>query len=371
MRELSAGLRDVIRAREPFALATSVAVEGSAPRLLGTAMAVTADGRVVGSLSGGCVEAAVYDAALDVLAGALPARLAFGSSDGDGPEIGLTCGGRIEVVVRRITAAGAAAVEALLDAIDAGLPGVAATIVDGPAPLGALLAVSAESVAGTAGSPGLDAAITAAARDLLAGGTPVTRRFGPAGECADDQVTVLLHPLQAPPQLLLFGATDYTAALVKIGKLLGYRVTVCDARPVFATERRFPEADAVVCAWPHDLLARTPVDERTAICVLTHDHKFDVPLLSAALRSAAGYVGAMGSRRTHADRLQRLRDAGVTPGELARLRSPIGLDLGGGGVEATAVAIAAEIIRDAAGGSGRPLSEVSGPIHRGREALTR
>jgi xanthine dehydrogenase accessory factor len=178
-----------------------------------------------------------------------------------------------------------------------------------------------------------------------------------------EAVTVFVEAFAPPPRMLVFGAIDYATALVSMGRFLGYRVTVCDARPVFATARRFPAADEVVCEWPSRYLARVPVDRRTVICVLTHDPKFDVPVLRLALRSPAGYVGAMGSRRTHEDRLRRLREDGLTDAELARLRSPIGLDLGGRTPEETAVAIAAEIIQTAWGGSGAPLGRAEGRIH--------
>jgi xanthine dehydrogenase accessory factor len=163
--------------------------------------------------------------------------------------------------------------------------------------------------------------------------------------------------------MLVFGAIDFAAAVARAGKFLGYRVTVCDARPIFATNARFPDADEVVVDWPHRYLAKTPIDPRTVICVLTHDPKFDVPLLEVALRTPAGYIGAMGSRRTHDDRLARLREAGLTEDELARLRSPIGLDLGARTPEETAVSVAAELIQLRWGGSGQPLTDTSGRIH--------
>jgi xanthine dehydrogenase accessory factor len=170
--------------------------------------------------------------------------------------------------------------------------------------------------------------------------------------------------------MLVFGAIDFAAAVARIGVFLGYHVTVCDARPVFATRKRFPDAHEVVCEWPHRYLDATAVDERTVICVLTHDPKFDVPVLEVALRGPAAYIGAMGSRRTHDDRLRRLRDAGLTEDELARLASPIGLDIGARTPEETAVSIAAEIIHARWGGSTSPLRQVAGPIHHER-ALVR
>ncbi|MGZ6792252.1 MAG: XdhC family protein, partial [Mycobacteriales bacterium] len=214
------------------------------------------------------------------------------------------------------------------------------------------------------GAEGLDHAVVDDARGMLAVGQTGTRHYGAHGERRVDDVAVFVHALTPPPRMLVFGATDFAAAVSRAGVFLGYRVTVCDARPVFATAKRFPEAHEVVCMWPHDYLASTKVDERTVIAVLTHDPKFDVPLLEVALRSPAGYVGAMGSRRTHDDRLQRLRDVGLGDEQLSRLRSPIGLDLGARTPEETAVSIAAEIVQHRWGGSGRPLGETEGTIHR-------
>jgi xanthine dehydrogenase accessory factor len=174
---------------------------------------------------------------------------------------------------------------------------------------------------------------------------------------------VFVHSFAPPPRMLVFGAIDFAAAVARVGKFLGYRVTVCDARGVFATPARFPDADEVIVDWPHRFLAKTAVDTRTVICVLTHDPKFDIPVLEVALRTPAGYVGAMGSRRTHADRLDRLREAGLSESELSRLRSPIGLDLGARTPEETAVSIAAELIRLRWGGTGQALTDTLGRIH--------
>jgi xanthine dehydrogenase accessory factor len=164
--------------------------------------------------------------------------------------------------------------------------------------------------------------------------------------------------------MIVFGAIDFAAALVRLGRFLGYRVTVCDARPVFATRQRFPEADDVIVEWPHRYLETTDIDERTVLCVLTHDAKFDVPLLERALTLPVAYIGAMGSRRTHADRVRRLREAGTTDEQLARLRAPIGLDLGARTPEETALSIMAELVASRRGGTGLPLTDVQEPIHR-------
>jgi xanthine dehydrogenase accessory factor len=200
---------------------------------------------------------------------------------------------------------------------------------------------------------------------MLAQGATGVRRYGPDGERRRDELGVFVQSFAPPPRMLVFGAIDFAAAVARAGKFLGYRVTVCDARPVFATAARFPDADEVVTDWPHRYLSGITVDERTVICVLTHDPKFDVPLLEVALRTPAAYIGAMGSRRTHEDRLDRLREAGMTEDELARLRSPIGLDLGARTPEETAVAIAAELIQLRWGGTGMPLTGTTGRIHHG------
>ena len=228
---------------------------------------------------------------------------------------------------------------------------------------GAKLLVDAQSVTGSLGTEGLDVAVRDDARGLLAQGQTGQRRYGVHGQRRRDDVVVFIESFVPPPRMYVFGAIDYAAAVARIGKFLGYHVVVCDARAVFATRQRFPDADEVVVEWPHRWLASAPVDARTVICVLTHDPKFDVPLLEIALRTPAAYVGAMGSHRTHAERLERLRQRELAEPELARLRSPIGLDIGGRTPEETAVSVAAEIIQMRWSGSGRPLSETGGAIH--------
>ncbi|MGW0203133.1 XdhC family protein [Nonomuraea sp. NPDC003201] len=259
------------RQARPFALATVVDVHGSAPLPPGTSVAVDEDGNAVGSISGGCVEGAVYELCRQVLGDrGTPQRARFGYSDDDAFAVGLTCGGELDVLV---------------------------------------------------------------------------------------------HVRASRPRLLVFGAVDFAAALSEAGAFLGYRVTVCDGRPVFATTARFPHADEVVVGWPHRYLQRTTVDARTAVCVLTHDAKFDIPLLRLALDLPVGYIGALGSRRTHDERLRLLRKARVSEEQLGRLRSPIGLDLGARTPQETAVSIAAEIIAHINLATGRPLSQLTGPIH--------
>ena len=260
----------------------------------------------------------------------------------------------------------------LAAAIRAEAPVALATVTDGPGRGNKLLVrPGAEPdaplrVQGSLGHPDLDRVVARDALGELAAGRTGSRHYGEHGEAREATVTVFVESYAPPPQMLVFGAVDFTTALVRVAKVLGYRVTVCDAREVFATRARFREADEVVVDWPDRLLGRVgpTLTARDAVCVLTHDSKFDVPALVAALATGAGYVGAMGSRRTHEQRTKRLREAGVDDAGLARIRSPIGLDLGARTPEETAVSICAEIIADRTGRAGaRPLRATTGPIH--------
>ncbi|MFE7618041.1 XdhC family protein [Streptomyces sp. NPDC057496] len=366
MREILPTLARWYAAGEPFGLATVVAVGRSAPRGPGAAMAVGPDDEVVGSVSGGCVEGAVLELAKEVVETGRARLETFGYGDEDAFAVGLTCGGEITLLVRPVTAVRDPAFGEAAETVAGHRPVVMATVADGPAPRGACLAVRPDTVTGTLGASGLDAAVTADARGELALGATGLRHYGPHGERREDDVAVFLQSFAPPPRMLVFGAIDFAAATARIGAFLGYRVTVCDARPVFADPRRFPDGAEVVVDWPHRYLSGTETDGRTVVCVLTHDPKFDVPLLEVALRTPAAYIGAMGSRRTHEDRLARLRGAGLGEAELARLRSPVGLDLGARTPEEVAVSIAAEIVALRWGGTGLPLSDTSGAIHRPR-----
>ena len=277
---------------------------------------------------------------------------------------GLTCGGTIEVFVEAVDRDSFPALKAIADDVAERRPVAIATVVDGPGRLAEHLVIRPGSRDGSLGSERLDDAVTDDARGMLDQGMTGLRRYGPHGERRGDELGIFVQSFTPPPRMLVFGAIDFASAVARVGAFLGYHVTVCDARPVFATRARFPDADEVVVRWPHEYLAETTVDERTVICVLTHDPKFDIPLLEIALRSPAAYIGAMGSRRTHGDRIARLRERGMTEDELARLSAPIGLDIGARTPEETAVSVAAEIVSARWGGSGRPLSRVAGPIHR-------
>jgi xanthine dehydrogenase accessory factor len=372
---------------ETFGLATVVRTFRSAPREPGAALAVSDSGEVVGSVSGGCVEGAVYELAREVRETGQAVLQTYGVSDDDALAVGLTCGGILHIFVEPVDAAVFPELGDVAAGIAAGEPVAVATVIEGPGRVGARRVIWAAAEPGAAARGGaagtlgagdrggaagtlgagdrLDQAVDDDVRGMLAQGLTGVRRYGAHGERRGDDLAVFVHSFAPPPRMLVFGAIDFAAAVARAGKFLGYRVTVCDARPIFATAARFPEADEVVVDWPHRYLARTPVDERTVICVLTHDPKFDVPLLEVALRTPAGYIGAMGSRRTHEDRLARLREAGLSAAELARLRSPIGLDLGARTPEETAVSVAAELIQLRWGGSGQPLTGTSGRIHHG------
>jgi xanthine dehydrogenase accessory factor len=351
---------------ETFGLATVVNTFRSAPRDPGAALAVSGGGEVVGSVSGGCVEGAVYELAQQVCESGQPVLQTYGISDDAAFDVGLTCGGIIELFVEPVSRERFAGLGEVAAAIREGVPVAVVTVIAGPGTAGARRVIGPGTATGTLGSGNrLDAAVDDDVRGMLAQGLTGVRHYGEHGERRLDDLSVFVQSFAPPPRMLVFGAIDFAAAVARAGKFLGYRVTVCDARPVFATHARFPDADEVVVEWPHRYLARTPVDPRTVICVLTHDPKFDVPLLEVALRTPAGYIGAMGSRRTHEDRLARLREAGLTEDELARLRSPIGLDLGARTPEETAVSVAAELIQLRWGGSGQPLTATSGRIHHG------
>jgi xanthine dehydrogenase accessory factor len=354
-------LEQAWRDNEPVAIATVVAITGSAPKPSGSSLLLRRDGAVVGAVSGGCVEGEVVSAAERVLASGISECLKFEAADGEDPfSVGLTCGGVIELVVERIDASLWPQAGLLFEAIGADRPVLIANRMDSPGEQ--LLIVDGQTV-GSLGTEALDRAVAGRWKSALATGSG---RDWPSTACLErfsgDQAVIIREYHPRPP-LWIFGAIDTSAALASLAKALGYRVVVCDARAIFATERRFPMADQVVCEWPHRWLADQNITANTVICVLTHDPKFDIPVLKIALRSNAAYVGAMGSRKTHQDRLDRLAQVGLSAAEIARLRSPIGLDLGGRSPQETALSILAEVVMVRESRSGLPLSETEGTIH--------
>jgi xanthine dehydrogenase accessory factor len=372
MREVLPELLEWWRAGDQVGVGTVVATFRSAPRPPGASMLVGPDETAVGSVSGGCVEGAVYELGREVVESGTPVLQRYGISDDDAFAVGLTCGGILDVFVEKVSRETFPELEELAADLEAGRPVAVATVIEHPDPawLGRRVIVHPDSdeLAGSLGSSRADDAVRDDALGLLAHGTNATLSYGPDGERRGEGMRVFVWAFAPKPRMLVFGAIDFAAAVARVGSFLGYHVTVCDARPVFATSSRFPDADEVVVEWPHRYLEKqrdaNALDHRTVITVLTHDPKFDVPLLEVALRlPEVAYVGAMGSRRTHEDREARLREAGVSDAEIGRLASPIGLDLGARTPEETAISIAAEIIAGQWGGSGERLAQVGGRIH--------
>lgn len=370
MREVLGELMTDWRKGGTAGLATVVRTFKSAPKPAGASMLVTAEGEAVGSVSGGCVEGAVYELATQVAADGQPVLVRYGISDGDAFSVGLTCGGILDVFVEPVSQRTFEELDAVRKDVEDSRPVGVATVIEHPDAswLGRHLVVRPQGFDGNLGSDRANRAISDDAQGLLAAGRNSTLTYGPDGQRRGEGMSVFFNSFAPRPRMLVFGAIDFAAALARLAAFLGYRVTVCDARAVFATMARFPDADEVIVAWPHhylsEQLAKGLVDARTVICVLTHDPKFDVPLLEVALRGQqVAYIGAMGSRRTHNDRMERLRDAGLGDDELSRLHSPIGLDLGSRTPEETAVSIAAEIIAQQWGGSGEPLGILADRIH--------
>ncbi|HQR27765.1 MAG TPA: XdhC family protein [Nocardioides sp.] len=387
MRDVLTELMEWWRAGETVGVGTVVATFQSAPRPAGASMLVGPGGEAVGSVSGGCVEGAVYELGQQVVESGVPVLQRYGVSDDDAFAVGLTCGGILDVYVEKVSRETFPELGEVAEDVAAGRPVALATVIAHPDPdrVGRRLIVRPtatdrrenhhfdpenDEVRGglSLGSERADEAVRDDALGLLALGHNATLTYGPDGERRGEGMQVFVWAFAPKPRMLVFGAIDFAAGVARVGSFLGYHVTVCDARPVFATRSRFPDADEVVVDWPHRYLRGEAeagrVDARTVLCVLTHDPKFDVPLLEVALRlPEVAYVGAMGSRRTHDDRLARLRQAGLTDAELGRLSSPIGLDLGARTPEETAISIAAEIIGQRWGGSGRSLADTDGRIH--------
>ncbi|MEJ7649907.1 MAG: XdhC/CoxI family protein [Nakamurella sp.] len=374
MREVLPELLQWWRAGVDVGVGTVVATFRSAPRPPGASMLVGPSGEAVGSVSGGCVEGAVYELAQQVVASGSPVLQRYGVSDDDAFAVGLTCGGILDVFVETISRTTFPEFGDLADDIDAARPVAVATVIEHPEAtrIGNRIIVRPEDAAvprtGSLGGERADDAVADDVRGLLAAGRSATLTYGPDGERRGEGMRVFVSTFAPKPRMIVFGAIDFAAAVARQGTFIGYHVTVCDARAVFATASRFPAADEVVVDWPHRYLQAQSeagrIDDRTVLCVLTHDPKFDVPLLEVALRlPEVAFVGAMGSRRTHEDRVARLQEAGLTETELERLSSPIGLDLGARTPEETAVSIAAEIIALRWGGRGSRLAAESGPIH--------
>lgn len=369
--------RELLRAAQAgvrCALITVTRTENSAPLAAGSAMLVRHDGVAVGSVSGGCIDSDAHAEALHVIESGVPVRRTYGASGNEELGVGLTCGGTIQLFVQPVDGNLCDVVREVSQRAAAHQPVSQATVLSGPH-AGRCLAVvgndagSVSRVVGEVENSALRDVLVRDAQSMLGENSSGIRNYRAPGQRAGEGVDVFMAATGIRNRLIIVGAVDYAAALTPIAKLLGFHVTVCDARSIFATRQRFPEADEVVVDWPHRWLANQEVDRGTSICVLTHDPRFDVPVLQVALSSPAGYVGAMGSRSTHRERLRSLRLAGLTTEQLQRLHSPIGLDLGASTPEETAVSILSEIIRDRYGATGRSLATLDGPIH-GRSVPT-
>jgi xanthine dehydrogenase accessory factor len=343
--------------------ATLVETVGSAPLDPGAEMLVDDSGRIEGSVTGGCVEGALVEEAQGVLAGAPPRVATYGISDQQAADVGLMCGGTVRVFVHELEEPQRAALAATREAIEAERPVALATLLDG-AGAGAKMVVTEEGTIGSLGVADLlDRSVEREARGFLDEGRSAVRRFSRKGEVMGADIGVSILAFSLPPSMVIFGAIDFSAALAKIAGEVGYNVTIVDAREAFVQSPRFSAHAEVVVDWPDRYLATRELGPSDAVLVFTHDPKFDEPALTAALQSDAGYIGALGSRRTQADREERLRESGVTEDQLARISSPCGLDLGARTPAETAIAVLGEILALRAGKSGGRLADTSGPIH--------
>lgn len=362
MRDILDGLLAWRAREEVFALATVVGTWASAPRPPGAAMAVSASGEVVGSISGGCIEGQTYEIAREVIANGRATLVRFGVTAEDAFTAGLTCGGVIEVFVEPIGIDQHSSFDAVFDAIQSQRSIVIATVTSGSG-VGRHFILDRDGIAAASSGGVADGRLEPLMASMLA--TSATKVIELEGTShSQGSTSVLIQSFSPPPRMIVFGAIDFAAAVAEVGRFLGYHVTVCDARAVFATPARFPRVDRLVVEWPHRYLRAQEIDDSAVLCVLTHDPKFDIPLLKVALDTPARYIGAMGNRRTHESRLAALRGEGVPEWQLDRLSSPIGLDLGGSTPEETAISIAAEIIAAGRGGSGLRLRDCQGAIHR-------
>jgi xanthine dehydrogenase accessory factor len=343
-----------------------VEVEGSAPLPVGAMMVIDDQGNIEGSITGGCVEGAVVTEAEAMLAagGAAPAKmLRYGISDELAGTVGLMCGGIVHILVYELSGEAGEVERAALEAHADGRPAAVATLIDGDT-AGSRLAVIENTLIGSLRHTDLlDRNVAREAQGLLEEGKTTLRRFGSDGATLGDDVRVHIRSYALPPQMWIIGAIDFSAALAPFASQIGYEVTICDARDRFARSRRFSSAASVKIGWPQEVMAEVELGSRDAVLIFTHDPKFDEPALIAALKTNAGYIGALGSRQTTADREERLRRSGVSEADLARIHAPCGLDIGSRTAEETAVSVLAEIIAARAERAGSPLRQTSGPIH--------
>ena len=336
MKELIPNLLNWLQNGETIAIATVIQTWGSSPRQTGAKMAITASGKMTGSVSGGCVEGAVVEAGIEVLKNREPQLLHFGVADETAWEVGLACGGTIEVFVQPLEVE---RFQQLKAAVEGEYPAAAVTIIRGPTGmLGSSLVWSEKQVPQTSFTAEMESEMIEAAQSALSGGKPLRLQL------PDEHVELFADVLLPSPMLVIVGGVHISIALAKMAKVLGYRTVIIDPRRAFGSTERFPHADQLIQAWPDEALNSLAISPNTAIAVLTHDPKLDDPALLAALPGLAYYVGALGSKTTQGKRRQRLLEAGLSETQVNRLHGPIGLDLGAHSPEEIALSILAEIV---------------------------
>lgn len=362
-RRIAATASEWLREGRRVVAALLVEIEGSAPLEPGALMLIAEDGAIEGSITGGCVEAAVVGEAKAIFAGREAHTVTYGISDELAGSVGLTCGGTVHVFVQELSGEDARVEAEARDAVAAGRPVAIATLLDGPQ-AGRKLAVVDGELDGSFGGPELlDRSVSRDAEGMLAQGRSGIRRYGVDGATLGADLRVHIHAFAPPPKMMIFGAIDFSAALARVASQLGYEVTIADPRAPFLETPRFQRAARTLLAWPEEAFEAVALSPRDAVLVFTHDPKLDEPALRGALATEAGYVGALGSRRTTADRERRLRESGVGDDQLARVHAPCGLDIGAATPEEVAVSVLAEIIAERSGRAGEPLREGSQAIH--------
>jgi xanthine dehydrogenase accessory factor len=362
-RRIAATASEWLREGRRVVAALLVGIEGSAPLEPGALMLIAEDGAIEGSITGGCVEAAVVGEAKAIFAGADPHTVTYGISDELAGSVGLTCGGTVHVFVQELSGEEARVEAEARDAVAAGRPVAIATLLDGPQAGQKLAVVDGEPDGGFGGPELLDRSVSRDAEGMLAQGRSGIRRYGADGAVLGADLGVHVHVFAPPPKMLIFGAIDFSAALARVASELGYEVTIADPRAPFLETPRFQRAATTLLVWPDEAFAQVELGPRDAVLVFTHDPKFDQPALSGALDTEAGYVGALGSRKTTADRERRLRESGVGDDALERVHAPCGLDIGAATPEEVAVSVLAEIIAERSGRAGEPLRQSSQAIH--------
>lgn len=344
-------------------VASLIETVGSAPLDPGAEMLVDDSGRIEGSVTGGCVEGALVEVAQEILSGGAPRVVQYGISDTEAADVGLMCGGKVRLFVHELSDQTRDPLRTVVEALSSGIRLALATLLDGPA-AGAKLAVTSDKAVGDLGGiEKLQMSVVRDARGCLDQGLSTVRSYSASGEVMGSDLRVYIQGFSSPPEMVIFGAIDFSVAVAKLAREVGYRVTICDARSPFLSSSRFSQVADVAVDWPDRHLAGRRLGARDVVLVFTHDPKFDEPALAAALQSGAGYVGALGSRRTHRDRVARLRELGLGEDQLQRINAPCGLDIGARTPAETAISVLAEILALRATRSGERLSETAGPIH--------